>query len=238
MISHIDTMATKTNHPYYRPRDASTLVLVDMQQNTPRILMGKRHERHRFLPGKYVFPGGRLDPGDYRIKPRRNLDSATEKSLRTRVSGKSKDHPKALALAAVRELFEETGLLMGEEADRVPVTRSPSWKNFFSHGVVPTLDNLAFITRAVTPPGRPRRFDTRFFLGNSSQIARDIGLEPSPSNELLELAWLTMEEARALDIPPITRFVLGEVEHHLTGDLDRPIPYFRPRGSKLHPVTL
>ena len=228
----------KIYHPYYRPRDAATLVLVDKSHGEPRVLMGKRHERHKFLPGKYVFPGGRMDPGDYRIKPATDLNSDTYGKLRLRVSSKGDNHPRGLALAAVRELFEETGLLIGEQTDAPPATRSPSWKLFFSHGVVPRLDQLTYIARAVTPPGRPRRFDTRFFFGGADQIAKDIGLEPSPNNELLELAWLKFDDARSLDIPRITRFVLSEVERHLAGDTNRPIPYFRPRGTELHFETL
>lgn len=227
-----------TSHPYYRPRDAATLVLIDKTKAKPKILMGKRHERHRFMPGKYVFPGGRLDPCDYRIKPAADLNRETLDNLRLRVSRKSENHPRGLALAAVRELFEETGLLLGERTDNPPTSRSQSWKEFFDHGVVPTLDHMTFITRAVTPPGRPRRFDTRFFMADSAQIAKDVGLDPSPSNELLELAWLTVEDALTLDIPGITRFVLQEVDRHTSGTHDGSIPYFRPKGFELHPEPL
>ncbi|MBZ0217537.1 MAG: NUDIX hydrolase [Fimbriimonadaceae bacterium] len=238
MIARNDSHSAKTYHPYYRPRDAATLIVVDTDSTEPRVLMGKRHERHRFLPGKYVFPGARIDPADYRIKPAADLKSETLDNLRIRVTHKSANHPRGLALAAIRELFEETGLLLGELTNNPPVTRSQSWKEFFACGVVPKLDQLNFITRAVTPPGRPRRFDTRFFMADSSQIAKDIGLKPSPSNELLEQAWMTFAEARTLDIPGITRFVLDEVEHRLAGDHKRPIPFFRPKGTELRPEKL
>jgi hypothetical protein len=98
--------------------------------------------------------------------------------------------------------------------------------------VVPRLDALEFIARAITPPGRPRRFDARFFMVDADAIAHE--LDAAENEELLTPAWLTLAEARALDLPSITRRVLDEVEARISDghDASRPIPFFRyTRGS-------
>jgi 8-oxo-dGTP pyrophosphatase MutT (NUDIX family) len=225
----------KMNHAYMRPRDAATLIVVDRSDPTPRILMGKRHENHRFMPGKFVFPGGRVDMVDSRIKPLTPLAQHTERQLSRQLSARAgKNKPQALALAAIREMFEETGLLVGREVDTPMKSRASSWQAFFDHKVMPALDQLTFIARAVTPPGRPRRFDTRFFMCDINSVARHKILEPSPTNELLELNWLTKEEALDKDLAHITQVVLGEVEARLNGEVDRPIPYYFQRGSTIY----
>src|SRR5260221_8119674 len=55
------------HHPYFRPKDAATLILVDRSGATPKVLVGKRHDKVVFMPGKFVFPGGRVDKDDYRV---------------------------------------------------------------------------------------------------------------------------------------------------------------------------
>src|SRR5271157_4097817 len=50
--------------PNLRPLDSATLILIDRAEAVPKVLLGRRHERHRFLPGKFVFPGGRIEPTD------------------------------------------------------------------------------------------------------------------------------------------------------------------------------
>ena len=133
---------------------------------------------------------------------------------------------RGLALAAVRETFEETGILVGERGP-TPRTRSPAWVKFFAHGIAPRLDGLQFIARAITPPNRTRRFDARFFMADASAIAHT--LDAATHEELLKPAWLTLAEARALDLPNITRRVLDEVEARLDDGPDavRPAPFFR-----------
>ncbi|HEY0107694.1 MAG TPA: NUDIX hydrolase [Rhizomicrobium sp.] len=210
-----------------RPKDAATLVLVRRGADGARVLMGRRHGDMAFMANKYVFPGGRVDPGDMRLRVASELrpEVAARASL-----GVGPIRARALALAAIRETFEETGILIGEPADTVPRTRASAWAKFFAHKVVPRLDGLELIARAITPPGRTRRFDARFFLADAGAIAREIDV--SQNEELLVPAWLTLAEARALDLPNITRTVLGEVEARLAGEHDRPVPFFRFRRGK------
>ena len=205
-----------------RPKDAATLVLVRRESGAPRILMGQRHGNMAFMANKYVFPGGRLDPADMRIP----VESELAPHVAARAShGVTLSRARGLALAAIRETFEETGILVGQRSERVPRTRAPSWKKFFSHGIVPRLDTLEMIARAITPPNRTRRFDARFFMADASLIAH--ALDGAENEELLTPAWLTLEEARALDLPSVTRRVLDEVEARLNGDTARPVPFFR-----------
>jgi len=212
-----------------RPKDAATLILVRRDKDGPRILMGQRHGGMAFMANKYVFPGGRMDPGDQRI--------AVGGSLRPHVEARlTKDitvaRARGLALAAIRETFEEAGVLVGERADALPRTRAAAWRKFFAHGIVPRLDQLEFIARAVTPPNRTRRFDARFFMADASAIARQ--LDTAQNDELLTPCWLTLAEARGLDLPRITRTVLDEVESRLCHGPDsaRPVPFFRFRRGK------
>lgn len=205
-----------------RPRDAATLILVRKDKDAPRVLMGKRHGGMAFMANKFVFPGGRVDPGDHRI--------AAGGDLRPEVSAKVShgitiSRARGLALAAIRETFEEAGVLVGERSANIPRTRAVAWKKFFAHGVVPRLDRLDFIARAVTPPNRTRRFDARFFMADAEAIAHQ--LDAAANEELLTPCWVTLAEARALDLPSITRTVLDEVEARIAGDSARPVPFFQ-----------
>ena len=207
-----------------RPKDAATLVLVRKEAGGARVLMGRRHGNMAFMANKYVFPGGRADPGDKRI----TAGGDFKPDVLKRVShGVSHARARGLALAAIRETFEETGILVGERSDKTPRTKSPAWQKFFAHGIVPRLDQLEMIARAVTPPNRTRRFDARFFMADASAIAHE--LNAAENEELLTPCWVTLAEARALDLPSITRTVLEEVEARLGDGADhtRPVPYFR-----------
>jgi 8-oxo-dGTP pyrophosphatase MutT (NUDIX family) len=206
-----------------RPKNAATLVLVRRDEDGARVLMGQRHGRMAFMANKYVFPGGRVDVCDRRLtvggELRPHVAAKTEK-------GASATLARALALAAIRETFEETGILVGEFTGKVPRTKS-AWSRFFAHGIAPRLDQLDYIARAITPPNRTRRFDARFFMADASAIAHQ--LDAAHSDELLTPCWLTFAEARALDLPGITREVLSEAEARLADGLDssRPVPFYR-----------
>jgi 8-oxo-dGTP pyrophosphatase MutT (NUDIX family) len=212
-----------------RPKDASTLVLVKRGKDGPRILMGQRHGNMAFMANKYVFPGGRVDPGDQRIALGGELRPHVAERL---IKGASASRARGLALAAIRETFEEAGILIGERAEKLPRTRAPAWQKFFEHGVAPRLDTMEFIARAITPPNRTRRFDARFFMADASAIAHT--LDAAENDELLTPHWLTFSEARELDLPSITRTVLDEAEARLSDGVDgsRPVPFFRFHRGK------
>jgi 8-oxo-dGTP pyrophosphatase MutT (NUDIX family) len=192
--------------------------------------MGERSRRHVFLPGRLVFPGGRVEAADQRLA----VETDFRPEVRTRVAaGIGIARARALGLAAIRETFEEAGLLVGTHGRAAPRTRSETWRRFFAQGVLPRLESLDFVARAITPPGSPRRFDARFFMAGAEQIAH--GLEPGTADgELLKTAWLTFAEARAADIIPITRCILDEIEARLSDGAapDRPAPFYLLQRGK------
>ncbi len=211
-----------------RPKDAATLILVRHDAGAPRILMGRRHASMAFHPGKYVFPGGRIDPCDQRIAAGGELKPEVMAKLARDIAPA---RARGLALAAIRETFEETGVLLGTQTRRTPRTRASGWARFFAHGVAPELDRLDYIGRAITPPNRTRRFDARFFMADAEAIA--LSLDHSGNDELLEACWVTFDEARALDLPTITRRMIAETEARVGNPgAAHPVPFFYFRHGK------
>ena len=217
-----------------RPRDAATLIIVERAGGKTRVLMGKRHEGHKFMPGKFVFPGGAVEPGDRRMNVAGPLDEAVERKLLARTRRTSPEYARGLALAAIRETFEETGLALGVTDRGAPENPPPgAWTRFAATGVFPALDGIDFLARAITPPGRPRRFDARFFVADASLIAHRAEGVINPQAELVELTWTPIEKALELDIPHITRAVLGHLAELVSGppDRHRPRPFYRNARS-------
>jgi 8-oxo-dGTP pyrophosphatase MutT (NUDIX family) len=221
--------------PNVRPRDAATLILIDRSQDEPRVLMGRRNGAAKFMPGKFVFPGGRIEPGDRRMAVADNLEPAVLARLMQRVRGASETRARALALAAIRETFEETGLLLGnrtgDKPDRFP---AGSWLAYCAHGVLPSLAPLHLIARAITPPRRPKRFDTVFFAVDAAHISGRVEGFVGPSCELVELAWIGLEGAQRLDLPTITSVVLHELGARLGAGMghDLPVPFYHERNRR------
>jgi len=201
-----------------RPRDAATLILIDWRAGRPYVLLGRRHARHAFMPGKFVFPGGRTDPADSRIPVAENLHPAEEAKLLSAVSTRcTPARARAIALSAVRETYEEAGLLIGKRAPFE--TNRSDWQGFSEHGVQPSLAGLRLVARAITPPGRVRRFDSRFLAAFMEDVAVSLP-GGGPTNELQELVWLPVEEAQEAEVPAITRTVLKDLEKRLKQDPD------------------
>lgn len=214
-----------------RPRDAATLILLDRSHAEVRVLLGRRHMRHAFMPGKFVFPGGRTDPSDSRVPVATSLHPSEEQKL---TSGRvSAARARAIAMSAVRETYEEAGLLIGRQGDFI--TGKPDWQGFVENNVCPSLDCLRFIARAITPPGRIRRFDTRFLAAFKDDVAVEIE-GGGPTEELEELVWLPLADAREADIPAITRTVLGDLAERLREDPELmpggPVPFYYMRHNR------
>jgi len=222
-----------TRRPTLRPRDAATLILVDRAGAQPKILFGRRRPDMKFMPGKYVFPGGRVDKSDRIAKSADELaEHDRTKLLFDMKGGASLSKARALALAAVRETYEEAGIIIGAPHEGRAAPADPSWRSFYAQGFMPSLAPLTFFARAITPPGRPRRFDTRFFCADAADIAfRGEPLE----EELSDLVWMGIEEARSLDLPPITRVILEDLGDRMrAGPLglpDAPVPYYYHKGG-------
>jgi 8-oxo-dGTP pyrophosphatase MutT (NUDIX family) len=190
-----------------RPRDAATLILVKKIRGRPAVLMGQRHSGHRFMPDQYVFPGGRVDRADHYAQAATPLAPHVVELLQRAAAPARAE---ALALAAVRETFEETGLILGQPM-ATPRRMPASWSAFYATGQGPALDALEYLTRAVTPPFRPIRFNARFFLADASRISGEI----AGSGELLDLDFIPIARARKLQIPAIQLRVLETVAEFL-----------------------
>lgn len=227
--------APTTYHRGIRPRDAAALIVVRFDGPAPCVLMGERHARHRFMPGKVVFPGGRLDRSDLVLVPGAGLAPHTEDLLLNGRRGPAaRRRARGLALAAIRETFEEAGLLIGTpDGGGRPRSRAPAWRAFLDHGIAPDPARLHFLARAVTPPGMVRRFDTRFFLADAADVAAETA---PPTDELLRPSWRTFAEARASDVPLITRAILDLAESRLgelaAGRITSAVPWFRVRHGR------
>ncbi len=221
------------------PRDAASLILVRRDgDGAPRVLMGQRGAGARFMPSKFVFPGGALDPGDHLLAPAGPLAAPCARRLACEAAP---GDGRALALAALRETFEEAGLALGQPdpAAKARAEAAPApWRPFLRRGLRPSLERMRFIFRAITPPTRPMRFDARFFIADAADLAGDPDDFSSAEEELSHLRWLTLEDARRLDLPFITTIVLAEVEARLEEAGDRPAPFFRHDGGRSRVETL
>ena len=220
--------------PYRRPRDAATLILIDRSSHPPKVLLGRRHQNHVFMPGKFVFPGGRVEPQDRLMPVVKPLHPQAEAWLMKQTARPSAARARAFALAAIRETFEETGLLLGGKRADAPRVPGGVWSDFAKTGFYPDLSAIHFIARAVTPPGRSRRFDARFFCADADAIAHRVEDVIHADAELVELVWLPITEAKRLDLSIITSRVLDELEARSAAGLthDLPVPFYRIRGRR------
>ncbi|MBP1882628.1 NUDIX domain-containing protein [Sinorhizobium mexicanum] len=208
-----------------RPRDAASIMVLDRSDARVRVLMGKRHSAHAFMPDLYVFPGGRRDPSDHRLAFAGDLHPVVLQSLKS-VEGRplTDARARALALAALRELYEEAGVRVGK----------PSLEPGAGLPFLPDLANLRYMARAITPPGHSRRFDTRFFavFADEADVDASMILE---SRELQDLQWIDVNNLPPLQIPEITATILADLRSSLESDpslpRERSVPfYFMRRG--------
>jgi len=190
-------------------RPAATTVLLRRSPQGPQVLMGQRGASATFMPSKYVFPGGGVDAGDHRPLAPGLLADPCIARLGQHLPDPAPS-PAALAAAALRELQEETGLTLAPAPGPAPALR--------------------FVFRAITPPGRSRRFDARFFLIEADRIAGDPEDFSAASDELSHLHWIGTGEARALDLPFITEVVLAEITALAAGHPDEGVPFFDNSG--------
>ena len=205
-------------------RDAATIVLMRGQGPDPQVLMGQRGAGAVFMPSKYVFPGGAVDAGDALV----TLGPALHPICAARLAAPGAPPASALAAAAIREVWEETGLALGCPGQ---AALPPGWAGFAAQGLVPDASALRFVFRAITPPGRSRRFDARFFLADAARVIGDPDDFSAASDELGHLHWLPLSQARELDLPFITEVVLAEVAA-LAGAAGPPppVPFFDNSG--------
>lgn len=211
-----------------RPRDAASLIAMRRRGGALEVLLGRRARGHAFMPHFYVYPGGRLDAEDLGLAPlaplRPEVRAKLGRSCRPR-------HGQGLALAALRETWEETGLRLGRPGPSPPAS-GPGWRGFAEGGLAPVLDGLDYVGRAITPPDAPIRFHNRFFLVSGDLLRGELG----GSGELLDLGWRTIEAALALGLVDVTEFMLHEAVNLLASPApaDRRPPLFGYRRGRPH----
>ncbi len=214
---------SKTRSP--RPRDAASIMLLDRSQATVRVLVGRRHKAHVFMPNLHVFPGGRRDRDDYRLPFCGHIHPAVLERLKTGYKhSASESRPRAIALAALRELYEEASIAVG------PKDCGNTLLPF-----LPDLTNLRYMARAITPPGHPRRFDTHFF----ALFTDEAGVDPDDirdSRELEDLRWIDVNDVSEVQLPDITEIILGDLRASLQSDASlpfgRPVPFYYTRHGR------
>jgi len=213
-------------------RDAATVVLHRVRDGVAQVLMGQRGAQAAFMPDRFVFPGGAVDAADVALA--RALPEAGE-GLGALGVGAAPELAPALRLTAIRELWEETGLRLARRGAALADVGG-DWRGFFADGVQPDPEPLRFFFRAITPPGRPRRFDARFFLAPAAAVVGDADDFSAAGDELRHLQWIDIPSARTLPLPFITEVVLSEVEALLAdpGATPRPVPFFEhsPDGAR------
>lgn len=236
------------DHPPARPatpRPAATVVLLRDGADGPEALLMRRHRSSGFVPGAWVFPGGRVDASD------------SGPALYERIRGfPGEPGPdSAFWSAALRELFEETGVLLGVDAegrwapDAASDRRLEALRRALMEGtasltdaleeldVTLAADRVVHIAHWVTPVAEPRRYDTHFFAAPLPE-ARAVRADP---REMTEAAWLSPAEALARfergDLPmvfPTVRTLemlrgYDSVGHALTSLRHRTVPRILPR---------
>jgi 8-oxo-dGTP pyrophosphatase MutT (NUDIX family) len=181
--------------PVVRPRDAASLILLRGEGEALEVLAGRRPLNVKFMPGVYVFPGGAIDPPD-------------------RIAWSVETGPEALgpklirsARAALRETWEEAGVLIGRPGGRTTAqpARAPIEQAYIEQGLMAAMDVLTYVGRAITPSHSFRRFNTRFFLGDGS----DVHGEPVASEELEDVGWHPVGHEAFASFRDVTRFMLA-----------------------------
>jgi 8-oxo-dGTP pyrophosphatase MutT (NUDIX family) len=204
-------------------RDAATIIVLRDAGTRPRVLMGQRGKGAAFMPSKFVFPGGAVDAVDAGIP----LARPPAPECDARLGAETQTPAASVLAAATRELWEETGLLLGAPDPRAGRLGAPrGWRGYLATGHLPDGGALEFVFRAITPPGRPRRFDARFLLARAEDLRSDPDDFLRAEDELSHLQWVPLDAARSFDMPFITEVVLAELAARIEGRAHPGVPFF------------
>jgi 8-oxo-dGTP pyrophosphatase MutT (NUDIX family) len=194
-MNDISDAAVTARRPVIRPRDAASLILLRGAGGELEVLAGRRPLHVRFMPGVHVFPGGAIDLPDCRAW---NVETGAE-AVGPRLARSAR--------AALRETWEEVGVLVGRPADRLPASPAtrPIERAYRENRLAARLDLLTYVGRAITPSHSHRRFNTRFFLSDAAHVFG----EPVSSEELEDVGWYPVGKQLLGSFADVTRFMLG-----------------------------
>jgi 8-oxo-dGTP pyrophosphatase MutT (NUDIX family) len=211
-MNDVSEMPTKGRKPVVRPRDAASLILLRGEGKELEVLAGRRPLHVRFMPGVHVFPGGAIDPPDRSLW---NVESGTE-VLGSKLA--------RCARAALRETWEESGVLVGRPTSSQPQVEAtrPIERAYRAHGLVAAMDILTYVGRAITPSHLSRRFNTRFFLCDGGNVFG----EPAASEELEDVRWYPIGRHPLQSFRDVTRFMLARAIALRGGTATGPSPLF------------
>ena len=225
MTNYYEKISIKKNKNF-EIKDAASVILIRNSKSNPSVLMGQRGKNASFMPNKFVFPGGAVEENDFRVNSLKKLNVNCSARMAYQCN---EDLVLALSVAAIRELFEETGIIIGYKQKWTGIIPS-EWEPFANLGFVPDASNFKFVFRAVTPPGRPRRFDARFLYLDADTLSKETNLDDfsNASSELSHLQWIPIKEVRKFDLPFITEVVFAEVVSNLSKNMDlQRVPFFQ-----------
>jgi glyoxylase-like metal-dependent hydrolase (beta-lactamase superfamily II)/8-oxo-dGTP pyrophosphatase MutT (NUDIX family) len=215
------------------PRPAATILLLREQASAPEVFMLQRTSKAVFLPGAFVFPGGALDPDDASERAARRVRGLDDAQASARLGIPSGGL--AYWVAAARECFEESGILLARDEKDAPVDpdRAASLEHLREPLNAGTLlfsdflekeelfvpaQEIAYYSHWITAPGRPRRFSTRFFVA-----CAPAGQEGAHDrSETVHSAWVSPREAlergqrKEIELIFPTRSTLTDLAHFTT----------------------
>lgn len=210
-------MVSSTKPVRRRPKDAAAILLIDRSGADKTVLVGRRSVRHAFMPDLYVFPGGRRDSADNRTPIGSDYHPTTEQLLLAAMGALAARRVRGLGVCALRELYEETGLVKGRS---------------FSN---PDLSILRYVARAITPPGSVRRYDTHFFACFIDELGVDREMM-NDSSELSDLRFIDIAGDISIKMPEITKTVLADLHSIVSSEPSLPfgtsVPCYLMRNGR------
>jgi 8-oxo-dGTP pyrophosphatase MutT (NUDIX family) len=234
-------------------RPAATVLLVRDSRDGPEFLLLRRHGRSGFAAGAWVFPGGVVDGGDQDLGLVERMDGPTPMRWAERLGLPDPADAVSFVVAAVREAFEETGILLARVADdatnpgaaqegldiarRALLAEVVDLRQVMATRSLRIMgDRLLYLAHWITPEPEPRRYDTRFFL---ARVDPDAVCTPHEA-EMTESVWLTARgavhffESGSLKMLPPTVHTLRRLAGYESVDAifaalaDAPVPAIMP----------
>ena len=190
-----------------KPKDASSVIIINKKKNDLYVLMGRRPAKSRFMPSIYVFPGGAVDKTDYKVNKIFKLSTDLKRTL---LKSRSQAHTIAIMLAGIRETAEECGLFLTRKTkflDCKDLACDNMWDLFLKKSLLPSIQNLHYFGRAITPAYLKTRFHARFFISDFKDFSGEI----KANGELENLEWIKLSKARLLPLADVTEFLINRL---------------------------